>query len=271
MRIWYQSFSVGGADPNAAYPRIMRQTLGELLDSSTEITFGSMRKTVSAGHHFRSIQAFDIPELLRNLFEAEKAGYDAVIIGNSLDPGFHEARQLLRIPVLSIGHAALTYSQQVATKVLMVVSGRQAVGLVRENVRRYGLTHQVSDIVAAASDLSVRDMLDAFEDAALRERVITSFLDGVAQHLTDDVEAVLPMAGILQVLLRFAGITEIEGRPIVPGYLVAGPMAQMAAKLHKVGISTSSHGQYAPLPDALQQELSRVWPEYYALDGGTKA
>lgn len=263
MKIWYQSFSVGSAKPDAPYPRILRESVAELLDTDTEITFGPMRKTVASGHHLRSIQAYDLPELFRSLLTAEQDGFDAVIIGNALDPGYYEAKQLVRIPVLSIGHAALMYSLQLGTKVLLVVSGQKAIRLVRQNVQRYGLSQQVHDIIAGSSDLSVAQMLGAFEDASLRDQVIDSFISGVRESLTDEVEVVLPMAGILQVLLHHSGVKEIEGRPIVSGFLVTPALAELAAKLHRLGVTTSNHGDFAPVPPELQDELASVWPDWY--------
>lgn len=263
MKIWYQSFSVGSAGSDAPYPRILRESVAQLLDKDTTITFGPMRKTVSQGHHLRSIQSYDLPELFRSLLTAEQEGYDAVVIGNALDPGLYEAKQLLRVPVLSIGHAAIMYSLLLGTKALLVVSGQKAIPLVRANVERYGLSQQVHKIIAGSSDLSVPQMLGAFEDDNLKEQVLDAFLSGVRDHLTDDVEVVLPMTGILQVLLHHSKITEIEGRPVVNGFLVTPPLAELAAKVHRMGISTSNHGVFAPIPPDLQRALASIWPDYY--------
>lgn len=267
MKIWYQSFSVGSASPDAPYPRILRESVAALLDADTTITFGPMRKTISQGHHLRSIQSYDLPELFRSLLTAEQVGYDAVIIGNALDPGLYEAKQLLRIPVLSIGHTAIMYSQLLGTKALLIVSGKKAIPLVQGNVERYGLSRQVHKVVAGASDLSVPQMLGAFEDDNLKDQVLDAFFSGVKAHLTDEVEVVLPMTGILQVLLHHAKVTEIEGRPVVNGFLVTPPIAELAAKLHKLGISTSNHGVFAPIPPDLQKALASTWPEFYPRRG----
>jgi len=272
MKIWYQSFSFASPDPKEAYPRILRESIAALCGADTEIIFGNMGRSIPSGHHMRVIQAYDIPEMLKNLIGAERNGYDAIIIGNALDPGLFEARQLVRIPVLSIGQTALLYAQQIATKALVIASGRKAIGIVRENVKRYGLSESVQNVVAAASDLSIKDMTSSFEDLELREKVISAFKESVTRHLTDDIDIVLPMAGILQVLLVHAGVFSIEQRPIVPGYLVTGLMAEMAAKLHKTGISTSGHGPFAPMTPDLQKQVARVWPEWYPMaDTGKEA
>ena len=45
---------------------------------------------------------------LNNMLKAEKEGYDACIIGCSLDVGMDVIREMLSIPVVAIGHAILT-------------------------------------------------------------------------------------------------------------------------------------------------------------------
>ncbi len=262
MKIWYQSFSFASPDPSESYPRILRESMLALFDKGTELTFGNMTRSIPSGHHMHVVQTYDIPEMLRNLVLAEQNGYDAVIIGNALDPGLFDARSLLRIPVLSIGQSALLFSQQIGTKALVIASGRKAIPIVRENIRRFGLSAGVQDVISAAGDLSVKQMTSAFDDAELQKTVIDAFKTSIAKHLTDDTEVIVPMAGILQVLLYYAGVTVFEGRPIVPGYLVTGLMTEMAAKLHKVGLSTSSVGQFAPLDGALRAEVERTWPEW---------
>jgi Asp/Glu/hydantoin racemase len=245
MKIWYQSFSFASPDPSESYPRILRESMLALFDKGTELTFGNMTRSIPSGHHMHVVQTYDIPEMLRNLVLAEQNGYDAVIIGNALDPGLFDARSLLRIPVLSIGQSALLFSQQIGTKALVIASGRKAIPIVRENIRRFGLSAGVQDVISAAGDLSVKQMTSAFDDAELQKTVIDAF-----------------KTSILQVLLYHAGVTVFEGRPIVPGYLVTGLMTEMAAKLHKVGLSTSSVGQFAPLDGALRAEVERTWPEW---------
>ncbi len=199
MKIWYQSFSFASPDPSESYPRILRESMSALLDEGTELTFGNMTRSIPSGHHMHVVQTYDIPEMLRNLVLAEQNGYDAVIIGNALDPGLFDARSLLRIPVLSIGQSALLFSQQIGTKALVIASGRKAIPIVRENIRRFGLGEGVQDVISAAGDLSVKQMTSAFDDAELQKAVAVEprLVHFVAQ--TADIQAaksVLKLQGI---------------------------------------------------------------------------
>ena len=102
-RLWYQSF----VHPTAQAPYIER--LQALLDA-----------VAGPGHRFE-VHGLDPPDHLfhpltefrcaaqtiRNALEAERAGYDAFVIGHFQEPGLLEIRGAVDIPVVGLGEATL--------------------------------------------------------------------------------------------------------------------------------------------------------------------
>ncbi|MEA2845213.1 MAG: allantoin racemase, partial [Rhodospirillaceae bacterium] len=102
-RIWYQSF----VHPVEQAPYIER--LQALLDS---VANPGVRFEVHGldppAHSFHPLTEFRCAaQVIRHALEAEKAGYDAFVIGHFQEPGLLEIRGSVDIPVISLGEANL--------------------------------------------------------------------------------------------------------------------------------------------------------------------
>ena len=59
---------------------------------------------------FRFFETLDWISILDSVIGAEQEGYDAVAIGNILDPALREARSMVDIPVLGLGETSMLTS-----------------------------------------------------------------------------------------------------------------------------------------------------------------
>jgi allantoin racemase len=86
--------------------------------------------------------------LFETLHQAERQGFDGVVIGCSGDPGLAEARRMLRIPVAAPLDAALHLVAQLGQRVaILVADGFSAHVLYQDLARQYGLQHLISEII----------------------------------------------------------------------------------------------------------------------------
>ena len=102
-RLWYQSF----VHPIQQAPYIER--LQGLLDlvASPEIRF-EVHGLDPPDHFFHPLTEFRCAaQTIRNALEAERAGYDAFVIGHFQEPGLLEIRGAIDIPVIGLGEANL--------------------------------------------------------------------------------------------------------------------------------------------------------------------
>src|SRR5271154_1149875 len=102
-RIWYQSF----VHPVEQAPYIQR--LQAQLDG---VAAPGVRFEVHGldppAHTFHALTEFRCAaQVIRHALEAEKAGYDAFVIGHFQEPGLIEIRSSVDIPVIGLGEANL--------------------------------------------------------------------------------------------------------------------------------------------------------------------
>jgi allantoin racemase len=53
------------------------------------------------------LEFLDTGEVMENGLRTEREGYDALVLGNTFDPGLHELRELLNIPVLGLRESSV--------------------------------------------------------------------------------------------------------------------------------------------------------------------
>ena len=63
----------------------------------------------------------------KRVVEAEKEGYNGVVIACYGDPGIEAAKELVKIPVVGITEASYALARILSTKFLVVVSAETAV------------------------------------------------------------------------------------------------------------------------------------------------
>jgi allantoin racemase len=91
MRLWYQSLTRPDAWP--AYAKALRRVLDAGAHPGTEIAVHGIEKRGGIGDQYRYLELIETGELLENVARAEAEGFDAVLLGNLVDPGLRIARK----------------------------------------------------------------------------------------------------------------------------------------------------------------------------------
>jgi len=147
-----------------------------------------------------------VPDLLRIVQEAERRGYDAVIINCFGDPGLEEARGMVDIPVIGAGESSYKRVKAMGRRFTVLTTVPQAVPRVRRNVRRCGVEELLASI--RPLNLHVPELLDEgrLRGALLRE--------GRRAILEDGAEVIVlgctGMAGLADWLAGELGIPVID-------------------------------------------------------------
>ena len=90
-RVLYLSLSNERYSPN--YFPFLRRYIGSVAAAGTEVELRGTR--VGKIDSFRLWEILDSNSILDSVLEAEHAGFDAVAIGNILDPALREARSMV--------------------------------------------------------------------------------------------------------------------------------------------------------------------------------
>jgi allantoin racemase len=114
------------------------------------------------------------PEVIRLVREAERDGVDACTIACFGDPGAAGAKELVSIPVIGEGEAAMHCASLLGTRFSVVITERAIFPLVHRLVRATGMEHRfasVREVGAGVLDFSLESVPRAIDEsvAAVRE------------------------------------------------------------------------------------------------------
>jgi allantoin racemase len=102
--------------------------LKAIASPGTRIDFFGLETDPAKSHLYTSQSAYDgalsTPEDLRCAVEAEKAGYQAVIIACGADPGVNPIREILHVPVIPPGSAARHFCSMLGHRFSVLGSGK---------------------------------------------------------------------------------------------------------------------------------------------------
>ena len=254
-RIWYQSF----VHPTEQAPYIERLQAALDTAASPGIRF-EVHGLDPPDRHFHPLTEFRCAtQTIRNAMEAERAGYDAFVIGHFQEPGLLEIRGTLDIPVIGLGEANLLTALSMGRTLGLVTISPVFIEWHERQVRAHGLGERVIGVRAIQMDLA--GFMRAFTDDASYAKVRADFVEQVRPLVSAGAEVILP-CGVLPMLL-FARECPfvIDGALVVNGIVVAAKAAEMALALRRLtGSVVSRRGTYAKASAAcIEEYLSTRW------------
>jgi allantoin racemase len=252
-RIWYQSF----VHPVEQAPYIER--LQALLDSvaSPGVRF-EVHGLDPPDHSFHPLAEFRCAaQTIRHALEAEKAGYDAFVIGHFQEPGLLEIRGSVDIPVISLGEANLLAALSMGQRLGLVTVDPIFIPWHDRQVKMHGLGERV--VGTTALKMNLPSFMKAFTDEATYTIVRAQFVAQVKPLLDRGAEVIIPAGGLPMLLFARESPFVIDGAPVLNGIAVVAKAAEMALALKAITkVVVSRRGTYAKAPAAAISEfLSR--------------
>lgn len=161
---------------------------------------------------------------------AEKEGYDAVIINCFGDPMLWELKQALNIPVIGLGEASMIYSLNIGRKFGVVSISPYNNFEIEETIEKYGLTKRFIGCESITSwkkgdQIGIEETIDAFTHAARK-------------LIDNGAEVIIPGCSITSFKIRMIKeMTKVDNVPIVDIIGVAIKQAEMLVSIKKSGSS----------------------------------
>lgn len=220
-------------------------------ETSVEIRFVEQSNGVLT-HPFSALA--NSAYIVRDVVRAEQEGIDAVMIAPGVDPGLHEARAAVSIPVTGTAESSLAVSQMLAQKVGIISPYHAYANYLAGAVSRYGLRER----------LVPKDPIRLFE---LNYDAVEAALDGRPDQLWEEVsrvagELVADGADLVIVGFQFLGATlwqggvrdwSIDGAPLLDcaaGGLKVTEMMLDLARVPGIGKSVGPFSPFRPIDDA---------------------
>lgn len=254
MKIWYQVLS--SLDRRPGFRDSLGAYLKSVADPDTEFELHGSDTTLQ-GEEYRSIFYLDASVVIKNALIAERRGFDAFAIGNSLDAGFHEAKEVVNIPVVSYLQTALLCISMMGRNFAMVVPHHKFIPAWIGMVAGHGFKDRLVSIDSI--DMRPADLEKTYSDGDYEKQRIERFLALAKKAVAAGAEVILPLPSSWYLRLAKNGITEVEGAPLFNGIPALVKMTELMVKYRQItGVFISRKLTYASPPrELVEQALAR--------------
>jgi Asp/Glu/hydantoin racemase len=245
-KIWFQ----GATDRVHMAPYIAKVEahLKSVLEPDFQATFHTTTPPATTTH---AITEFRIARnLIRNVVEAEKQGYDAMAITHFQDAGLAEVKSVAKIPVIGLGETTLMHSLTLGRKLGLITINPVFIPWHEDQVIRYGLQQRVVGVRAVPA--TVADFINAFASPEGFQKLKPLWEKECRALLDAGADVIVPAGGLPMML--FGG--EFEGAPVVNGVTLVAKTAELAIKLRKHGMfHVSRRSNYVHPPEKSLREF----------------
>ncbi|RBI85824.1 hypothetical protein DRV85_08885 [Rhodosalinus halophilus] len=250
MRLWYQSFV--DEENGATYWKYLRAHLAQIADPGTEIEVHGITPYDSYAHPIVEMRC--AREVICNAVRAERAGYDAFIIGHFQDAGLYECRSVVDIPVVSLGEATMLHACTLGQRSGIVTINRRFIPWFRHQIGKYGLGERVTSV--HAMQFEPGQVLAAFGSEERLEAVRALFEEQARPLVDQGVEVLIPGGGIPMLLFSQLIEHRVGEAPVINGIPITVKAAETAVKLKRQnGLSVSRVAEYVKAPDEIIEEF----------------
>lgn len=235
-----ENSEVAGIFRDVAVP-LFRKSFGLTQQPDTELVFRFPRRGLSnlEAQPYGFFHSLSDCETLYMAMQAEREGFDGVIIACFDDPTLWSARQAVDIPVVAFGESSLLIATMMGRKFGLFCPSPLGVPAFEEKIARYGLKDRCAGV--AGGYLPAADQERGLVDA---RKVIEEFIDVGRQLIAKGAEVLVPGCGLLAPCLRFApgceadypeGLPHVDGVPIVDIYGAAVNSVETLVEFKRAG------------------------------------
>jgi allantoin racemase len=243
MRIMWQNTTTAEIPGVEGFNRIgenLTRHFNNIVHPDTEVVVKNLDISTNSVRSFYG-------EFLNNYYVVEsiiqeKDNYDAIVIGCFPDPGILELREMLDIPVIGLGEAAMLVATTIGSKFAIVSVDKNINPNMERALLRYGLDKRAiyRPIRAVDPPITVCDDIVGYSDPF---KTIIPRIEKVAREcIGDGAEVILTGCGYIGPMLSLNGYNKITGTnvPIIDSSSVAIKFAEMMAGLQKtIGLKVS--------------------------------
>lgn len=251
MKIWYQVMS--SFDRRPGFKNSLGEYLKGVVDPGTEVELHGTTTTLQ-GEEYRSIFYLDATTVIQNAVIAERKGFDAFVLGNSLDAGFHEAKEMVNIPVLSYLQTSLMCMSMMARNFAMIVPHRKFIPVWEEKVASHGYRDRLVSIEGI--DMRPSEIEQTFTNREYEAQQVQRVVALAKKAAAAGAEIILPLPSSWYLRLAKNGVTEVDGVPFFNGIPALVKLAEFMVNYRKItGVFISRKLTYASPPKELIEQV----------------
>jgi Asp/Glu/hydantoin racemase len=258
MRIWHQSFTVLQDLP--AYVDVLKERIAAVVRPDTEVVLHGQVPGTYPSNYPGTDLSFSVLYWLHGLQwlaaarEAQKQGFDAMVLASIAGPMAREIRTVVDIPVVGYGEAAFNLAGLYGRRAGMLFFIKERLDFWPDQLKAWGLGERFAGIEHAG--VSFQDVLAAHTDASKRDGVVTRIIEQGEKLVRETgADVIVPGELPLNLLLTGAGVREIAGATVIDGIATSFKCAEMLVDLRQLsGMKPSRHGWFHAAPDTKRYE-----------------
>jgi allantoin racemase len=266
-KIWHQSFTVLSDVPT--YRDALKNRIAKVVSADTEVVMhGQIVGTYPSeypGTDLKYEYLFELHGLqwIAAALQAEKEGYDGMVLASIPSPMIRQIRSLVSIPVVGYGESAFHLSGLYGRKFGMLFFNIERKDFWLEQTRKWGVSERFAGIAPAG--VTFHQVAESLTNVELRKKVIQTIIvngEKMTQELGADV--IVPGELPMNLLLAQEGVNQIGGATVIDGIATCYKMLETLIALRQVsGMKPSERGYFHDRP-----ERARVMEvlKFYGLD-----
>lgn len=257
MRIWHQSVTELAALPQ--YTESLARRFAALANPGTEVvlhgvppgTYGSSSPAQALAYPAERHRIANL--VLKQIEQAEREGFDAVMIASFIEPALREARCTLDIPVTSMAESSLLAGCSVAATLGIVTINPPGVRMLQDGVARHRLESRIAALVSLDPAVDEFDLQRAFQKP---DEVRAAFERGCRVAIEAGADVLIPGEGVLNELIVHLGIREVDSVGILDTVGITILHTEMLVRAYRsTGLRTGRRWEYPKVPADIQRAL----------------
>lgn len=262
MRLFYQSFGVSRGSRDGRYGQLLKRIVESAAAPGTEIEIHGISPHHAIADQYRYLEFLDAAEVLENGLRAEKEGFDAFLIGNIFDPGLHELRELLNIPVLGLRESSVHVACLMGASFSLININEKFIPRIIEGIKLQGLHSRLVSIDKMTVERPGSFDL-ALRDESVKAEIVKQFMEVSRISIEKGAEVLLPAGGSLMAVLADAGVHQVDSTPVLNGLIALVKVAELAVQMREItGSFTSKRLTYAPPTGKLLEDIRKAYGEH---------
>ena len=255
MKIWYQSgVSFSGRSELSEYAANLKSYLNKAARPGTEVSVHGVEVASPNIDRYMTEELLHSRQILQNLIQAQREGYDAFCVGNAYDPAFYALREVADIPVCTLTETSILLACLLAPNFSILCHDAPLLRRIIVLVKRYGFQDRF--IECDSFHLRIKEMLKAFDDPEVflrpaRKMAKEAKEKGVCMFVNGE--------GLFNPIVAKHNIREIEGIPVLEGGGALIKVAEMLVDLKNMGMERSRLGLYSAVP---KEDLASILKLY---------
>jgi allantoin racemase len=217
-------------------PRQHWPWLAEILTAAGQP--GTTADYVNLRHGYKVMRTYtrtyNSLQIVQRAYEAEKKGYDGLIISCASDLGMKEARSMVSIPVVGSTEATALLACTLGNKFSVVCTDPTACARTENLIQSYGLRDRLAGVTSPPGLTAHQNFALMAEGREGQQKVVDLITAEMRRAVLEDgAEAVYASCIPTSSLVTLFGIHEVAGAPVVNMFAAALKLAETLVSLKK--------------------------------------